>query len=149
MPRVWTDPRSVYSCKIISVVSLTVLENYANDRMLRRVYLHFYTPYGYASISFTVWYIQRIDSDVLDPLHTCAYTGVHAGTYGQPVAAQFLRNFPPRLPKLTLTVNHSLRKVYASPNRFPIYDAKTIAVARTVIFFIFTTLLKYIFACWP
>lgn len=66
--------------------------------------------------------------------HTCM---MQVPTYGQPVAAQFLRKFPPRLPKLTPTVNHSLRKVHASPNRSPIYDAK-----RTVIS-IFTIFLKY------
>jgi len=45
MFRVYKKIRS-YSHKIINVVSSTVLESYANDRMLRRVYLHFYAPYG-------------------------------------------------------------------------------------------------------
>jgi len=47
-----------FARKIISVISLTVLESYANDRMLCRVYLYFYAPYGYTSISFTVWYTR-------------------------------------------------------------------------------------------
>lgn len=67
--------------------------------------------------------------------HTSTWPHVYgAGTYGQPVAAQFLRKFPPRLPKLTSTVNHSLRKVHASPNRSPIYDAKRTVISILAIF---------------
>lgn len=131
-----------YSLVKLSASFSSAVESYANDRMLRRVYLHFYAPYGYASISFTVWY-TRIDSDVLDPLHTCAYTGVQVRTGN--LLRQFLRNFPPRLPKLTLTVNHSLRKVYASPNRFPIYDAKT--GRRRGYFYLYDA--SETFARWP
>lgn len=102
----------------------------------RRVRLHFYASYGYASISFTIYRIRAYRQRCSRPFaYTCPRTPpcihVHAGTYGQPVAAQFLRKFPPRLPKLTPIVNHSLREreVHASPNRFPIYDAKRCAAA--------------------
>lgn len=80
-------------------------------------------------------------------IYVCIHRRVHAGTYGQPVAAQFLRNFPPRLPKLTLTVNHSLRKVYASPKSIPDLWRKNHARARArrprTVIFIFMTLLKH------
>lgn len=128
-----------YSRKLIG---RRFLESYANDRMLhQRVCLHFYA-------SLTVMQAYHLSRVVRE--HRCsrpfAYVRIHrrahtcmmqVPTYGQPVAAQFLRKFPPRLPKLTPTVNHSLRKVHASPNRSPIYDAK-----RTVIS-IFTIFLKF------
>lgn len=98
---------------------------------------------GHACIFMPLTVMQAYHLSRVVREHRCsrpfAYVDVptRAGTYGQPVAAQFLRKFLPRLPKLTPTVNHSLRKVHASPNRSPIYDAK-----RTVIS-ILTVFLKY------
>ena len=126
--------KKIFTRKIISVISLTVPESCANDRMLRWVYLYFYAPYtSYTSISFTVWY-TRIGRRRSKPFaYVCIPACMQVRT-GNLLPAQFLRNFPLRLPKLTLTVNHSLRKVYASPNRFPIYYAKTVLPAATQLF---------------
>lgn len=64
------------------------------------------------------YHLPRTYSNVLYPFtYVCITACIHVytGMYGQPVAAQFLRKFPPRLPKLTSTVNHSLDVGYMHP----------------------------------